>query len=120
MDGSWLDGLLPGMAINTHGTVQNACTLGFASGEVVAKARGGAAGQISCVHAPAEKRSRLEGQFTAARFTPPRRHAQVRHGVIRSSVHWGAHLRATLHRVARLSNEHRRKMEGAAQPWRWV
>jgi hypothetical protein len=106
MDGSWLDGLLPGMAINTHGTVQNACTLGFASGEVVAKARGGAAGQISCVHAPAEKRSRLEGQ--------------VRHGVIRSSVHWGAHLRATLHRVARLSNEHRRKMEGAAQPWRWV
>jgi hypothetical protein len=107
------------MAVNAHGTVQNAWALRFASGEVVAKARGGAAGQISRAHAPAEKRSRLEGRFIAARFMPPRRHAQVRRGVVRSSVCWGVHLRATLHRVARLSNEPRQEMEGAARPWRW-
>jgi hypothetical protein len=107
------------MAVNAHGTVQNACALGFASGEVVAKARGGAAGQISRAHASAEKHSRLKGRFIAARFTPPRRHAQVRRGAVRSSVRWGAHLRATLHREAWLSNEHRQEMEGAARPWRW-
>jgi hypothetical protein len=107
------------MAVNAHDTVQNACALGFTSGEAVAKARGGAAGQFSRAQAPAKKRPRLEGRFTAARITPPRRHTQVHRGVVRSSVRWGAHLRATLHRAARLSNEHRQEMEGAARPWRW-
>jgi hypothetical protein len=45
------------MAVNAHGTVQNACALGFASGEAVAKARGGATGQFSRAQAPAEKMS---------------------------------------------------------------
>jgi hypothetical protein len=40
---SWLEGLLPGKAVNAHDTARNACALGFASGEAVAMARGGAA-----------------------------------------------------------------------------
>jgi hypothetical protein len=74
------------MAVNAHGTVRNACALGFASGEAVAMARGGAAGQFSRVQAPAQKRPWFEGRFTAARITPPWRHAQVRRGVVRFSV----------------------------------
>jgi hypothetical protein len=43
------------MAVDAHDTVQDAGALGFASGEVVAKARWGAAGQISCAHATCRK-----------------------------------------------------------------
>jgi hypothetical protein len=58
---------------HAHDAARNACALGFTNGEAVALARVGAAGQFSRAQAPAEKRSRLEGWFTAVRNTPPRR-----------------------------------------------
>jgi hypothetical protein len=43
------------MAVDAHGMAQDAGALGFTSGEVVAKARWGAAGQISRAHATCRK-----------------------------------------------------------------
>jgi hypothetical protein len=95
---SRLEGRFPEVAANMHGTTLGAGALGFANGEVVAKARWGAAGQNSRAHSPAEKGSRREGRYTATRSTSPRRHAKMRRGEDKSLVHWGAHHRVTLHR----------------------
>jgi hypothetical protein len=72
-----LEGLLLGNAVNERDAARNACALGSASGEAVAMARVGAAGQFSRAQAPAEKRSRIEGRFTAVRNTPLRWLAQT-------------------------------------------
>jgi hypothetical protein len=61
----------PGKAV-MRVTRRGAPALGSAGGEAVAMVRVGAAGQLSRAQAPAAKRSRHEGRFTAKRSTPPR------------------------------------------------
>jgi hypothetical protein len=54
---SRLEGRFPEVAVDAHGTALGAGALGFASGEVVAKARCGAAGQNSHAHTTCRNKS---------------------------------------------------------------
>jgi hypothetical protein len=88
-DNTWSEGLLPREGGHARDTARCACALGSAGGEAVAMARVGAAGQLSRAQAPAAKRSRHEGRFTAKRSTPPRRLAQRRDAAWLSPLHTG-------------------------------